>query len=102
MLVAVSPMLKLPIKHRYVKLSSVRKVENGKLLLDAEIPANTTVTVYFPASTADVIMEGGKSVSAAKDIQIKGTDAGYVLISVGSGKHNFSTDWKKDPQEKKL
>jgi alpha-L-rhamnosidase len=84
----------------YGKLRCGWKIDNGKLWLDAEIPANTTATVYFPASSADAIMEGGKSVSTAKDIKIKGTDGDYVLVNVGSGKYSFSTNWKSHGQKK--
>jgi alpha-L-rhamnosidase len=80
----------------YGKLSAGWRVENGKLIIDAEIPANTTATIYIPASSADAVMEGGKNVAAAKDIQMEGVENGYVQMNVGSGKYSFSTDWKKD------
>lgn len=89
----------------YGKLISGWQVQNGKLLLHAEIPANTTATIYLPATSADLVLEGGKQLSAAKEIRVGNIDQGYLLIQVGSGKYRFSTDWKtqtpKKQQEKK-
>jgi alpha-L-rhamnosidase len=85
---------------RYGQLSSGWKIENGKLTVDTEVPANTTATIYIPATSADLVMESGKKLSSAKDVQIKGEDKGYILLNVGSGKYQFSTDWKEDKENK--
>jgi alpha-L-rhamnosidase len=82
----------------YGKLSSGWRIENGKLIVEAEIPANATATVYIPVSSADAVTEGGKKIAAAKDIHISGVGNGYVRMNVGSGKYSFSTDWKKGTQ----
>ncbi|MEO6733831.1 MAG: family 78 glycoside hydrolase catalytic domain [Ferruginibacter sp.] len=84
----------------YGKLSSGWKIENGRLIVDAEIPANTTVTIYIPATNADVVLEGGKKVSSIKGIQIGDVENGYVKMNVGSGRYNFSTDWKPGVEKK--
>ena len=59
-------------------------------LLDVEIPANTTATVYVPAKSADEITEGGNALSSSKDIKIEGTENGYVVLNIGSGKYHFA------------
>lgn len=79
---------------RYGKLASGWKIEGDKLLIDAEIPVNATATVYVPAASADVVMEGGKKVSSLGDIQVKGVENAYLMLEVGSGTYRFSTDWK--------
>jgi len=83
------------LQTRYGKLSSGWKIDNGKLVIDAEIPANTTATIYIPASNADAISENGKPLNSIKDIQIAGTENNYVLLKVGSGKYQFSTTWNE-------
>ena len=84
----------------YGKLSSGWKVENGKLILDAEIPANTTANIYIPASGVDAVMEGGKRVANAKEIWVgNDVEKGFVLLHVGSGKYSFSTYWKRDVEK---
>ncbi len=74
----------------YGKVSSHWKLENGKLQMDVEIPANTTATIYIPADSADGVMESGKSLSLIKEIAVKGMDNGYVVLKVGSGVYHFS------------
>jgi alpha-L-rhamnosidase len=73
----------------YGKLSAEWKKQDGKLTLDVEIPANTTATIYVPAKSVDKVMEGGKALSAQKEIQVVGTEKEYVVLKVGSGKYSF-------------
>ncbi len=73
----------------YGKLASKWKVENGKLWLDVEIPANTTATVYIPAANAATVTENGVALSNVKDIKIVGSDKEYVQVALGSGVYHF-------------
>ena len=75
----------------YGTLSSGWKTEAGKLIMDVEIPANTTAMVYVPASAADGVTENGINISAVKDITITGTENGYVVLKMGSGKYHFES-----------
>jgi alpha-L-rhamnosidase len=70
-------------------VSSAWKLEEGKTVLDVNIPSNTTATVFVPASGPDAIMEGGKPLSGNTEIQINGTEKNYVEIKLGSGKYQF-------------
>jgi alpha-L-rhamnosidase len=74
----------------YGKLSSGWKVENDKIVMDAEIPANTFATVYVPAKNEASVFESNKAISSSKDIQVIGTEDGYVVLKVGSGKYHFT------------
>ncbi|MDE3235788.1 MAG: family 78 glycoside hydrolase catalytic domain [Bacteroidota bacterium] len=78
----------------YGQLSSGWKIENGQLILNAEIPANTTATVYIPAADASVVVENGQALTAIKDITVIGKEKEYVVLKIGSGKYQFSTPWK--------
>ncbi len=74
----------------YGTLSSEWKLERDKLTFNVEIPANTSAKVYVPASEGSVILEGGKKITGLKEIKIEGREAGYVILSLGSGKYSFS------------
>ncbi len=78
----------------YGKLSSGWKVESDKILMDVEIPANTTATVFVPANSADAVTENGASLSSNKEMQIVKTAGGFVELSVGSGIYHFSVSKK--------
>ena len=52
----------------YGKAVSGWKIENGQFFMNVVIPANTTATVYIPATSAGQIMEDGKVLSSIKEI----------------------------------
>lgn len=79
---------------QYGKLSSGWKIQDGKLILNAEVPANTTATIYIPATAATDVLENGQRLPLLKDIQVVGKEKEYVVVKVGSGKYEFSTGYK--------
>ncbi|MBE7169359.1 MAG: glycoside hydrolase family 78 protein [Williamsia sp.] len=83
---------------RYGKVSSGWKIENNKLVMDVEIPANTTATVYIPAASADSIQEGGKQLAGIPDIKVGGQEDGWTEVKLGSGKYQFTTGRREEKQ----
>jgi alpha-L-rhamnosidase len=79
----------------YGEVSTGWKIENGRLILDAKIPVNTTATIYLPVESADKVMEGQKPVSSVKDIQIVENAADHVVLKIGSGSYQFTLPWKE-------
>ena len=73
----------------YGKLSSSWKVDSNTLIMDIEIPVNTTATIYIPADNKNNITESGKQIDAVKDITVNRNEDGYVIVNVGSGKYHF-------------
>ncbi|MEO8412358.1 MAG: family 78 glycoside hydrolase catalytic domain [Ginsengibacter sp.] len=73
----------------YGTLSSGWKVDNDTIVMDVDIPVNTTATVYVPAKDEASVSESNKPVSVSKDIQVTGTEDGYVVLTMGSGKYHF-------------
>lgn len=78
----------------YGKLTSGWKIEGGKLSVNAEVPANTTATIYIPAENKDSITENGKALTSSNDIQVMEGTKEYVVLKVGSGKYQFTTPFK--------
>jgi alpha-L-rhamnosidase len=75
----------------YGKVSSHWKIDGSNLLLDVEIPANTTATVYIPGNNSSAITESGKAIANAPGIKAGDAANGYVAVNVGSGVYHFST-----------
>ncbi len=73
----------------YGKLSNSWKVEEDKISMVTEIPANTTATVYLPATSAELVTESGKSLSSETDIKITGKEDGFIVLQLGSGVYHF-------------
>ncbi|RFM27788.1 alpha-L-rhamnosidase [Deminuibacter soli] len=74
------------LKTYYGTASSAWKLENGTLQLDVTIPANTTATVYVPATAASAVMADGKAVTPGSAEAV----SGYVPVTVGSGVYHFT------------
>ncbi len=82
----------------YGKVSSHWKLDNNQLLLDVEVPANTTATVYVPVNGDNsIVQEGGKPLSAIADISRGPAEPGYKVLNVGSGSYHFSTPMPPQP-----
>jgi len=79
------------LKTYYGTISSHWKLDNGKLQLNVEIPANTRATVYIPAKSIESIMEGNVALSSSKDIKVTGKDGNHFVVEVGSGKYHFTS-----------
>lgn len=73
----------------YGKISSEWKKENGKLILNVEVPVNTTATVFIPANDAGSIWESGKKINELKDISVMDQQDNYVTVKLGSGTYSF-------------
>jgi alpha-L-rhamnosidase len=54
------------------------------------IPANTTATVYIPASKGKQVNESGQKASSAKGVKFVKTEGDYAVYEVGSGTYSFS------------
>jgi len=74
-------------------VSNWLRTEN-KFELEVEIPANTTATVYLPASSADQITESWKPLAKVKAVKLLRMEGGTTVLAVESGKYRFaSTIW---------
>lgn len=65
------------------------RLDGKDLTLNVSVPANTTATLYLPASDAATVTEGGKPAAQAegvKFVRMEGTTAVYEL---GSGSYEF-------------
>lgn len=76
----------------YGEIQSNWQKNDGKFILQIQIPANTTALVYLPAETGSVVKEGGKNLSEAKDIQLTGKENGRKIFRVKSGNYAFSVE----------
>lgn len=59
--------------------------------LAVTIPANTTATVYVPATAADHVRESGRPIDGTRGVTFLRSDSGYAVYAVGSGQYEFSS-----------
>ncbi len=81
------------VTHRspYGVLSSAWTNKNRVFTWKIRVPANTTATVHVPAADPSSVTEGGKPVSKAEGITVKGPDRGCLVLEAGSGTYTFES-----------
>ncbi len=57
--------------------------------LETTIPANTTATVYVPATSAEKITEGGKPLAKARGVKLLRMENDSAVLAVESGPYRF-------------
>jgi alpha-L-rhamnosidase len=57
--------------------------------LTVNIPANTTATIYLPATASAPLTEGGQPLAQHPELQSLGFAEGWVRIKAGSGTYHF-------------
>jgi alpha-L-rhamnosidase len=73
----------------YGKIVSSWRVEKGVLTYRASVPANTTATLYLPASSGTDVKEGGKAVAEARGIRFIRYENGKAVYELASGDYEF-------------
>jgi len=73
----------------YGRIESDWKLEGKKLTYKATVPANTTATLYLPASSEKAITEGGKPVKGVNGIKFLNYQNGKAVFELQSGTFQF-------------
>ncbi len=79
------------LQTRYGLLASHWKLEGNQLIVEVEIPVNTTATIHLPAKSADAITESGRPLTEVKEIKFSSAKKEGITLQVGSGKYTFAT-----------
>lgn len=72
--------------------SSWRKDEQQRLYYSVSIPANTTATLYLPASGINRVSESGRPIAESTEIQFLRQEKEGVVMHIGSGTYGFSVE----------
>ena len=75
----------------YGRISSAWKVDGKVLSYRATVPANTSATLYLPASAPDAVKEGGKDASSAKGVTFIPHENGRAVYKLESGSYEFTS-----------
>jgi alpha-L-rhamnosidase len=73
----------------YGKVSSHWKIDGANFLLDVEVPANTTATIYVPVKDNSIVNEDGAVVNTP--VIKSAADENYKVVMVGSGNYHFNS-----------
>ena len=75
----------------YGRIESAWKIDHGVLSYRATVPANTTATLYLPASSKDLVKENGQVAGASRGVKFMKQEKGKVVYLLESGSYEFST-----------
>ncbi len=75
------------------KIATAWKVDGKKLTLNVTIPANTTATVYIPASKKESVREKNNIIQS-DNITFLRMENGEAVFQIGSGKYSFTSTLK--------
>jgi alpha-L-rhamnosidase len=67
---------------------------NSHFELATTIPANTTATVYLPASTAEGVTESGKALAKTRGVKFLRREGDCVVLAVEAGSYQFASKIK--------
>ena len=73
----------------YGRISSAWKQDETETVYEFTIPANTSATVWLPASEVSKISEGDKKLKKAEGITVLGSEHGRVKLEATSGRYRF-------------
>lgn len=58
-------------------------------LINVEIPANSSATLFLPVNETSTVTEGGKVLEKTSDVQVLKKENGQPICHSGSGKYSF-------------
>ena len=82
---------KASVESMYGHVASDWKIADGKFILTAEVPPNTTATVRLPKAKLEQATEGQKPLTGRADIFSTRQAGDAVLVEVGSGHYFFES-----------
>ncbi|HRT23617.1 MAG TPA: family 78 glycoside hydrolase catalytic domain [Anaerohalosphaeraceae bacterium] len=95
---AVSPQLGGGLTWAKTSYESIRgrivsdwALEGERLVLDVQVPPNTTAKVHLPAQRPEDIREGGRALDS-NTIRLLGQENGRVILAVPSGRYRFTVE----------
>jgi alpha-L-rhamnosidase len=69
------------------------RLAEQKMIVNVEVPANTTATIRLPKAELDNVKESGKSLDNSEGITDILQDGEAVVMLVGSGRYSFQYPW---------
>ena len=72
------------------RIASDWKIEEGKFILQVEVPPNTTATVHLPTDSPEAVEETGKPLDSAESVRNVRVENGETVCEIGAGRYVFT------------
>ena len=63
----------------------------NRFSMEVIVPPGSTATCYIPCDDPGKITEGGKTPDSSANISIKGSENGYGIVEISSGRYQFES-----------
>jgi alpha-L-rhamnosidase len=73
----------------YGRVVSHWELQEGRMRLQVEVPANTYATIHLPGAAAQAVSEGGRPLEAVAGLRLGTPAAGAQVLEAGSGVYRF-------------
>lgn len=83
----------------YGTIRSEWRLSDGRLILNIDVPPNTTATVVVPTDNPASVTESGQPVTMAASVHFVSAANGTAVYEVGSGHYQFSSPWSPAKSE---
>jgi len=77
------------------KITSDWKRAGGKFTLSVTIPANTTATIFIPASSAETVTESGKPAAQIGGVKFLRMENDRAVFEIESGAYTFGSSFEE-------
>lgn len=74
------------------RIASKWRIEDGRLTLEVQVPANTTAEVHVPTRRPESVKANGRAVREVKGVTVLRSDSEATVFEVGSGAYRFTAD----------
>ena len=63
--------------------------EKGQFFIDVTVPVGSTAEVFVPEKNSALILESGKKITEANEVELDRIEGEYTVILVKSGEYSF-------------
>ena len=74
----------------YGRIESSWQIESDRVIYNFTVPANTTATLYLPATASSDVVENGMPASESEGVSFVGQEEDRIVYEVSSGEYRFT------------
>ncbi|HOS91931.1 MAG TPA: family 78 glycoside hydrolase catalytic domain, partial [Armatimonadota bacterium] len=75
------------------RIRSAWRLDGDRLVMDVEVPANTTATIHVPTTDVSRIREGGRVSSPRAGLTYRGESSGAAIFDAVARRYHLETPW---------
>jgi len=74
----------------YGEIESWWRREEGKIIWEVKVPANSWATLYIRAESEEAVRESGECLRSAEGVCVRGNEDGSIVVDIVAGRYQFT------------